>query len=194
MKCIVLDIETTGMSRYYHKITEIAAVKVENNTVIDKFHTLINPQTHIPSFITKLTGIDDYMVKDAPVIEEVLPKLKDFLGEHTIVAHNATFDYGFLSHNFKMHINHELTNKAICTLRLANRIPIDFENRKLGTLCNYFNIKNEREHRAMGDTMATVQLLNEFTQILHKNNIKDIEDIHTFCFTPPQKCKDKIKL
>lgn len=194
MKCIVLDIETTGMSRYYHKITEIAAVKIENNIIVDKFHTLINPQTHIPSFITRLTGIDDYLVKDAPKIYEVLPKLKDFLEEHTIVAHNAPFDKGFLEHNFKYHLNHNLENKTICTLRLANRVPIEFENRKLGTLCNYFNIKNEREHRAMGDTMATVELLNNFQKILYNNNIKTIEEICDFCFKPANKCRSNIKL
>jgi len=99
MEYIVLDIETTGLSRYIHKITEIAAVKVKDNKIIEEYQTLVNPETKIPRFITRLTGIDNEMVKDAPTINEVMPGLLKFLGNHTIVAHNATFDYGFIAYN-----------------------------------------------------------------------------------------------
>lgn len=71
---VVLDIETTGLSKHTNKITEIAALRVENFQVVKRFETLVNPQTPIPSFITSLTGISNSMVRDAPIIEEVMPK------------------------------------------------------------------------------------------------------------------------
>lgn len=194
MTHIVLDIETTGLSHYINNITEIAALKFENNKLIDKFHTLINPEQRIPHFITNLTGIDNEMVKYSPKIHEVLPALKEFLGEDVIVAHNAGFDVGFLNHNFKKHLKCELNNNCICTVRLANRIPLSIENRKLKTLCNYFNINNESEHRAMGDTKATAELLNKFQKILEKNKINSIDEIVNFCLKPAKNCREKINL
>ncbi|MGE0792804.1 MAG: PolC-type DNA polymerase III [Candidatus Woesearchaeota archaeon] len=194
MEHVVLDIETTGLSRYTNRITEIAAIKLKNDKIVDKFHSLINPEQHIPRFITRLTGIDDNMVEDAPKIKEVLPNFKPFLSDYPIVAHNAGFDFGFLEHNFQRHLNHQLNNKLICTMRLANRIPIDFKNKKLQTLCDYFRIKNESQHRAMGDAMATVLLLQNFKNILAKNNISTIEDIHKFSIKSAQKCRSEIRL
>lgn len=191
---IVLDIETTGLSRYTNKITEIAAIKLDDKKIIDKFHTLINPEQKIPKFITKLTGINNEMVKDSPKIKEVLPALKEFLGEHILVAHNAGFDVCFLNHNFKEHINHSLNNDVICTLRLSNRLPLEVENRKLGTLCNYFKIINNAEHRAMGDTEATVKLFKEFQTILKKQEIHTVEDVCKFCYKPAKTCREKIIL
>jgi len=194
MNCIVLDIETTGLSRYTDKITEIAAIKLEHSKIKNEFHTLINPERHIPSFITRLTGINDEMVKDAPVVEEVLPKLKKFFREDHLVAHSAGFDLGFLSHNFRENSNLDLDNKHVCTLKLANRLPIQVENKKLGTLCKFFNIDNEQEHRARGDALATVELLNKFKPILNHNNINTIEDVHQFLMKPACVCRQKIIL
>ena len=81
MQYTVLDIETTGLSKYYHKITEIAALKVKDKEIVDEFHTLINPKVLIPPFITRLTGIDNKMVKDAPSISKIMPHFIDFLKE-----------------------------------------------------------------------------------------------------------------
>ena len=83
----VVDIETTGLSKEYHHITEIAAVKIRQGRIVDSYETLINPQVRIPSFITHLTGIDNQMVKHAPMISQVLPSFVDFLGEDVFVAH-----------------------------------------------------------------------------------------------------------
>ncbi len=192
MNCVVFDIETTGLSKYTNKITEIAGVKVQGNKIVNRFQTLINPECHIPSFITRLTGIDNQLVKDSPLVEEVLPKVKRFFGNDFLVGHNVSFDVGFMSHNFKQHLNQDLENKAICTMRLANRIPLEFENRKLGTLCRHFNISNEQEHRAMGDAMATFELLQRFKNILYKNGIKCFDDIHSFSKRPARICREKI--
>jgi len=177
---IILDLETTGLSKRIHKITEIAAIKVENNKVIGDFQTLVNPETQIPRFITRLTGIDNELVKDAPTIDKVMPKLMNFLEDHTIVAHNASFDYGFLDHNAKLHLNQELTNNKLCTRRLANRLVPQLKSKKLSCLCEHFNLTNDTAHRAMSDTKVTFQLFNNFLDLMKKQGIEKHDDILKF--------------
>lgn len=168
---IVLDIETTGLSPYRHKITEIAAVKVVNGEVIDTFQTLINPETPIPSFITRLTGINDDMVRDAPTVDKILPNLKEFLGNDIIVAHNASFDYKFISHNLFLHEKKHLSNPKLCTVKLANRVHSDLPSKKLSALCQHYGFVNENAHRAMSDVEATVKV---FYEMVHKLESCDI--------------------
>ena len=168
---IVLDLETTGLSPYRHKITEIAAAKVINGEVIDRFHTLVNPEQPIPSFITRLTGITDEMVKDAPTVTSILPSLKEFLGEDIIVAHNASFDYKFLSHNFYMHQRTQLRNPLLCTVKLANRVHSTLPSKRLSSLCEFYGITNEQAHRAMSDVDATIKIFYGMLEHLEKCNI-----------------------
>jgi DNA polymerase-3 subunit alpha (Gram-positive type) len=177
---IVLDLETTGLSPYRHKITEIAAAKVINGKVIDKFHTLVNPQQHISSFITRLTGINDDMVKDAPTVDFVLPSLREFLGDHIIVAHNASFDNRFLSHNFYLHEKEHLNNPTLCTVKLANRVHKDLPSKKLSAVCEYYGVINENAHRAMGDVDATVKIFYGMLSKLEQKNICSSEEVISF--------------
>lgn len=155
---IVLDIETTGLSSQRDGITEIAAVKVHQNEIIDRFHTLINPKRPIPSFITRLTGITDAMVADAPTIAQVLPGLQEFLGEHIIVAHNASFDARFIAHNLLLHHGCTLDNPILCTRKLANRL-VDIPKKRLSDLCDHYGLTNDVAHRAMSDVLATKDIL-----------------------------------
>ncbi len=177
---IVLDLETTGLSKHRHKITEIAAIKVRNNEVVDEFQTLVNPETHIPSFITKLTGITNEMVEHEPTIDKILPHFKEFMGGAIIVAHNATFDYGFLDHNMQVYMKENLTNPKLCTKKLANRLLPSLPSKKLGLICEHFEIVNKRAHRAMTDVLATQEVLLKFLEILEKNDINDNDKIMKF--------------
>jgi len=177
---VVLDIETTGLSKFNHKITEIAAIKVENHKVVNKFETLVNPQTPIPSFITSLTGITNSMVKDAPIIEEVMPKFVRLVKDAPLVAHCATFDYGFLKHNAQLHLSKELVNPKICTMKLSRRLLPELPRYKLSYMCEHFNIKNNSAHRAMGDATATHQLFNELLDIMKKRGIEKQDQILAF--------------
>ncbi|MCF7799291.1 3'-5' exonuclease, partial [Candidatus Woesearchaeota archaeon] len=167
---IVLDIETTGLSPYASNITEIAAVKVANGKQLDSFHTLVNPGEPIPKFITRLTGITDDMVQNAPRIQEVLPELKKFLGNHTIIAHNAGFDYKFISHNMYKHYGEELTNPKLCTAKLARRIHSTLPSKRLGALCEFHGVVHNNAHRAMGDTLATIEIYHKMLYELEKGN------------------------
>lgn len=185
---IVLDLETTGVSAYRDRVTEIAAVKYLNGKIVEEFHTLINPGYPIPRHITRITGITDEMVKDAPAIHQVLPELKEFLGSHIIVAHNAGFDFNFLKYNFLMHHNYQLENKTLCTFKLANRL-LDIPRRRLSDCCNYFQITNTQAHRAMSDVLATTQVLSNMVELLSQINRTTTQEVLEFCNMPKAKAE-----
>ena len=100
---VVFDIETTGFSAVTDRIIEIGAVKVEDGKITDKFSTFVNPKRPIPFRITELTSITDEMVIDSPDIETILPQFIEFIGDAVLVAHNASFDVGFIEQNCKRH-------------------------------------------------------------------------------------------
>lgn len=177
---VVLDLETTGLSPHRHKITEIAAVKVQGREILDSFHTLVNPEQPIPRFITKLTGITDDMVKDAPTIEHALPSLKEFMGDLAIVGHNVAFDYGFLAHNFRQYCGEQLVNDRLCTCKLARRMLPDLPSKKLSSVCDYFGLVNEQAHRAMADVEVTVKIFDNFISTLDTYNVSSFSDVVSF--------------
>lgn len=184
MAFTVIDIETTGLSRHYHKITEIAAAKVRNNKITKTYHTLVNPKVNIPYFITRLTGIDNEMVKEAPVIDKVLPSFVDFLGDDVFVAHNATFDFGFLEHNLRVYHNYKLDNSRLCTRKLANRLFPKLPRKRLCDLCELMNISNSSEHRAMGDVKATAEVFANMLKLMENKGIYRVDDIMKFEKSP----------
>lgn len=185
---VIVDIETTWLSKERHQITEIAAALFDGEKVIKTFQTLINPQEHIPSFITHLTGITNDMVKNAPTIDKVLPDFFEFLEDHILVAHNATFDYWFLNHNGIKHLDKKIQNTTMCTRKLANRLVSQLPSKRLECLCQHFNITNTSAHRAMWDVMATVKVFEQFLTILKKKWIQGKSEITEFQHLAICKC------
>ena len=167
---VVLDLETTWLTPYREWITEIAAIKCKDWEIIDEFQTLVNPERHIPNWIVKLTGITNEMVVDAPTIGEVMPSFSEFLWDAIIVGHNVSFDFRFLSYYHYQCMWTYLENQTICTLKLARRLLPELPNKKLCTICEHFWIINERAHRAMWDTRATLKVL-EMYQVMEKSSI-----------------------
>lgn len=168
---VIVDLETTGLSPYKHTITEIAAVRVKEDVIVEKFQTLVKPQRHIPSHITTLTGITDEMVKDAPILEQALQEFLTFLGDDILVAHNAQFDVGFLQYHAKKLLNHTLENQSVCTRKLASRLLPELRSKRLSSLCEHFEIKNEQAHRAMSDVKATFNVMQNFLGLMEKNKL-----------------------
>ncbi len=179
MSFTVVDIETTGLSKGRDRITEIAGVRSDGVRVTGEFHTLVNPRMRIPPFITHLTGIDNNMVKDAPVIEDALPGFSRFLGDSVFVAHNATFDYGFLSHNAEIS-GLDFDNRRLCTRKLATRLVPMLTSKRLDALCSHFRIINERQHRALGDARATFCIFNNFRKMLSGMGVEELDDVIRF--------------
>jgi DNA polymerase III subunit alpha, Gram-positive type len=187
MTFTIIDIETTGLSKHYHKITEIAAVKLKNKKIVKTYQTLINPKVKIPGFITKLTGINNEMVKDSPTIKQILPSFIKFIKDDIFVAHNASFDYGFLEHNIKVHNKKEFNNQKLCTRKLANRLFPELQRKRLQDLCCHLNIKNKGAHRALSDVKATVGVFNHMLYLLNKQGLTNSKDILNFEKSPIKK-------
>jgi DNA polymerase III subunit alpha, Gram-positive type len=156
---VVFDVETTGLSAVYNTIIELAAVKVKDGEIIDRFTSFANP--HHPLSITtiELTGITDDMLKDAPDVEEVLRQFYDWMGDSILVAHNASFDIGFLNVGFTKLGLGKVTNPVIDTLELARFLYPELKNHRLNTLCKKFDIELTQHHRAIYDAEATGYLL-----------------------------------
>ncbi|HZG61055.1 MAG TPA: PolC-type DNA polymerase III [Anoxybacillus sp.] len=168
---VVFDVETTGLSAVYNTIIELAAVKVKNGEIIDRFTSFANP--HHPLSITtiELTGITDDMLKDAPDVEEVLQKFYEWIGDSVLVAHNATFDIGFLNAGFKKIGLGKVTNPVIDTLELARFLYPELKNHRLNTLCKKFDIELTQHHRAIYDAEATGYLLIRMLKDAHEKGI-----------------------
>ncbi|WP_059105201.1 PolC-type DNA polymerase III [Shouchella shacheensis] len=156
---VVFDVETTGLSAVYNTIIELAAVKIKNGEIVDKFESFANPHEPLSATIIDLTGITDDMVKGAPEAGEVLRQFREFAGGATIVAHNASFDIGFLNVGYKKLGFGEVTNPVIDTLELGRFLYPELKNHRLNTLCKKFDIELVSHHRAIYDTEATAYLL-----------------------------------
>lgn len=155
---IVIDVETTGLSPDDDRIIEVAAVKCENDRIVDSFHSLINPGRRIPSKVTKLTGIKNADVAGAPDMDAVAPELSEFIDNLPLVAHNANFDIKFIANAFKR-AGVSKGMLYIDTLALARNAFPDMPNHKLSTLINELGLLDHgQEHRAMSDVEATQRL------------------------------------
>lgn len=173
---IVFDIETTGLDPKSCAITEIGAVKLVANRRAEVFSRLINPGCHIPDEITKLTGITDEMVKDAPSIETVLPEFLEFCGSRPVVAHNAKFDTSFISEN-AARLGLPFQNKILDTLDMSRKLFPNEKTHKLDVMCKRLNVSLENHHRAVDDATATAEVFVKLRQMeFEKNGIKQIGD------------------
>ncbi|MFD1735853.1 PolC-type DNA polymerase III [Bacillus salitolerans] len=156
---VVFDVETTGLSAVYDTIIELAAVKVHDGQVIDRFEAFANPHHPLSATTIELTGITDDMVRDAPEVAEVVERFKNWIGDSVLVAHNASFDMGFLNVAYKKLGYQKAVNPVIDTLELARFLLPDMKNHRLNTLCKKFDIELTQHHRAIYDAEATGYLL-----------------------------------
>ncbi|MEL0656602.1 exonuclease domain-containing protein [Pseudoalteromonas issachenkonii] len=154
----VVDIETTGGLKGGNRITEIGIVKVQHGKVIDTWTSLVNPERHIPGFITSLTGISDSMVYNAPVFADIAQPLLDKLAGSIFVAHNVNFDYGFIKKECEM-AGHFFKMPKMCTVVESRKAFKGLKSYSLGSLSTHFNLNLTSHHRALADATATAELL-----------------------------------
>ncbi len=176
---VVFDLETTGFSSIKDKIIEIGAVKVEGGKITDRFSTFVNPRVPIPFDITKLTGITDQMVMDAPGIEEVLGAFLEFVGDAVLVAHNAGFDVGFIEQNCRYQdiVPHFA---YVDTVAMAQILLPTLAKFKLNVVANALHISLENHHRAVDDAYATAEIFVRFIEMLKERNIKTLAKLNQF--------------
>ena len=172
----VLDLETTGFSPKTEKITEIGVMKVQDGKVIDTFSCFVNPEKPIPPRVVEVTNITDDMVRDAETIDKVFPKLLEFIKDTVLVAHNATFDIGFLKHVAK-ELGYEFDFTYLDTLTLAQDLFYDFKTYKLGRIAKNLGIKVEVAHRALDDVDTTVKVFNVMIDMLKERGAETLEQI-----------------
>ena len=187
----VLDLETTGISITTEKITEVGIMKVKNGEVIDEFEIFVNPEKPIPQRVVEVTNITDDMVKDAETIDKVFPKILEFVGDSIIVAHNASFDVGFLKHNAKL-LGYEFNNTYIDTLPLAKDLFPDLKKYKLGKIADSLGIEVDVAHRALADVDTTVKVFNVMLKKLKDKGINTVDEIDS-ATKDPEAQKEEFK-
>lgn len=176
---VVFDIETTGLKKEIDKIIEIGAVKVTNGEIVDRFSTFVNPNREISQEITKLTGIDDSMVRDYDSEDIIIPKFLDFIGDSVLVAHNAAFDVSFIR---QWTVNHNIVidNTVVDTVELGRILLPKLHNFKLDTICDALSVSLKGHHRAVNDAEATAECFIKFIEMLKNEEIFNLDDVNGF--------------
>lgn len=164
-----VDTETTGMRMLHDRIIEIGILRVENNRLVQKFHTLINPQSFIPTEILLLTGIAKETLEKAPTFREVAYDIEHIMKDCIFVAHNVRFDYGFLKNEFKR-LGITFSPKHFCTVKLSRALFPNASSHNLDSIIARFNIPCQNRHRALDDA----KVLWEFYQIVQKQFSQEI--------------------
>ena len=172
---ISIDLETTGLNPKTDKIIEIGAVKVVDGECVETFSTFVNPGRKLEERIVELTGIRDEDLQDAPYIEEVLPKLLEFMGDACILGHSVLFDFSFLK---KAAVNNKLEfeKEAIDTLKIARKYLADLESRSLDKLCEHYKIPHHA-HRALEDAQATHYLYQKLAEQFLPQDTSQAEEL-----------------
>jgi DNA polymerase-3 subunit epsilon len=179
----VVDVETTGGRAHMgDRITEIAVVTVRDGAVVDVFETLVNPERSIPPFITRLTNISWEMVRDKSPFRDVCADVLRALDGHVFVAHNATFDWRFVSAEVARSTGRELTGRRLCTVRLSRRLLPQLRSRSLDWVARHYGVEIPAgmRHRAAGDALATARCLLRLLDDARSHGCERWSDLERF--------------
>lgn len=160
----IIDVETTGKGIRNNRITEICLLRIENGVVVEKYTTLVNPEQRIPSYITDITGIDDELVRDAPIFAEIAEQVIRLTNNSVFVAHNVSFDFHVVRSEFR-YLGYNFERPKLCTVRLAKKLIPNLFSYSLGKLCGSLSIPHQNAHRAEGDTDATAILFQRLLSL-----------------------------
>ncbi len=170
--CVVLDLETTGTTPLYDRITEIALIRFEGGVETDRWETLVNPGVSIPPFISRLTGITNEMVSDAPRFEDIAGKLYGYIEGAVLAAHNVRFDHGFLKCEFKR-LGAVLRQKVMCTVKLSRKLYPQHRSHGLDAIMRRHGLTSYARHRAMGDVELVVAYLKMVKRELGESHVRE---------------------
>jgi DNA polymerase III epsilon subunit family exonuclease len=174
----VVDVETTGVrAGYGDRITEIAVVVVHGERREIVFETLVNPERPIPRGVCAITNITNEMVRHAPRFSEVTERLLAVLAGRVFVAHNARFDWNFVSAELRRSRDLTLDGTRFCTVRLARRLVRGVRSCGLDNLCRFFGFQNKARHRAGGDALVTAELLCRLLALAREEGARTLQDL-----------------
>ena len=174
---VVFDIETTGFNREDCAIIEIGAVRVQNGEITARFDQLIDPRQKLPTKIIELTHITDDMLVGKPTIDTVLPEFLAFVGNATLVAHNADFDMGFLEHHGSV-LGHSVKNPYLCTLQLSRALFPELNRHGLAAMAKHHGVSLDNHHRATDDAAALADIFLQQMKILQEQKIVTLNHIN----------------
>ncbi|MEO7521737.1 MAG: exonuclease domain-containing protein [Gemmatimonas sp.] len=181
----VVDVETTGTrASGSDRVTEIAIATVRRGTVSDVYTTLVNPERLIPARITDITGITWAMVKDQPCFRHIAAEVTTRLAGHVFTAHNASFDWRFVSEELRRGSNQTLAGPKLCTVRLARVLLPNLARRSLDHLTHYFGIEINARHRAAGDAEATAKALLRMLKVAEDLGVTSWSALETMAMRP----------
>ncbi|HEX7336667.1 MAG TPA: 3'-5' exonuclease [Gemmatimonadales bacterium] len=174
----VVDVETTGMRAIGgDRITEIAVAVVHGERREIVFESLVNPERPIPRAIRSITNISNDMVRGAPRFAELAEKLLAALAGRVFVAHNARFDWNFVSAELQRSRDLRLDGSRLCTVRLARRLVKGVRSCGLDNLCRFFGFRNDARHRAAGDALVTAELLCRLLRLAREEGARTLQDL-----------------
>jgi len=169
-KMVILDCETTGGRATYHRIIEIGLLVVEGGELIETWQSFVNPETTLPPFIQKLTGIQPSMIAGAPVFSDIAQILLDKLQGRTLVAHNARFDYGFLKNEFER-AGIAYNSKPLCSVKFSRNLYSQFKQHGLSAIIKRFHLSIANRHRALDDAEIIYQFFLKTTALFTAEDI-----------------------
>jgi len=189
---VVVDTETTGGRAWSgDRITEIAAVVVRNGEIVELFETLVNPERPIPYFVTQLTNITWDMVKDAPTFDRVAADVMRVLEGNVFVAHNAVFDWRFVTSELSRSTGRELRGRRLCTVKIARKVLPQLSRRSLDHVARYYGVEILGRHRAAGDALATAKCLLRMLSDLADRGCATWGDLETLLRAPSGRRKKR---
>lgn len=191
---VVFDVETTGLSAIYNDLIQVAASKMYKGNIIAEFDEFINPGHPLSAFTTELTGITDDHVKNAKPLVQVLKEFQEFCKDTVLVAHNASFDVGFMNANYERHGLPKITQPVIDTLEFARNLYPEYKRHGLGPLTKRFGVALEHHHMANYDAEATGRLLFIFVkEVAEKHGVTDLARLNLDLISPDSYKKARVK-
>lgn len=189
---VVVDTETTGgQSMLGDRITEFAAVVVRGGEIVEVFETLVNPRRSIPPFVTRLTNITWDMVKNAPTFDRIAPDVMRVLEGNVFVAHNATFDWRFVTTEVSRSTGRQLHGRRLCTVKIARKVLPQLSRRSLDYVARYYGIEIRNRHRAAGDAVATAKCLLRMMADLEDRGCGSWAELQTLLRAPAVRRKKR---
>jgi len=174
---VVYDLETLGLNSHENDIIEIGAVKMKGDRIIDTYSKFVKPSRPIPRKIEELTGINNGMVASADSIEKVLPEFMEFIGDATLVAHNAKFDIGFIKRDTKKYMDIDYKPSLIDTLQWARDLMPDLNGHGLKTVTKKLGVALESHHRAVDDSQATAGMFAIFLGMMREKGATTLDKL-----------------
>ena len=191
---VVFDVETTGLSAIYNDLIQVAASKMYKGNIIAEFDEFINPGHPLSAFTTELTGITDDHVKNAKPLVQVLKEFQEFCKDTVLVAHNASFDVGFMNANYERHGLPKISQPVIDTLEFARNLYPEYKRHGLGPLTKRFGVALEHHHMANYDAEATGRLLFIFIkEVAEKHGVTNLARLNLDLISPDSYKKARVK-